>query len=986
MEEEVAYRRGSAMGNNTLSLNYSQMSNADAGSVDLVGRLKTLSSGRKKLMTKYFDLDDIESGPLLSEYFAVSLAFVALGAMIREANVRMRRKDKENSDGVSPKLQRMALDSMLKSAMERLRGLAHRTQTLEDNVRDRTYMEAAFQFERLDFLKRISGLEATIAKHAELEAGWRREKEDLTKRIAEVDAQRGYFFKKMAEADSSLADLQRLRMEDGKANAKLVEIYAGREQSWKSERIRMRHDIELLKEKLSKLQPQSQIKSPHSFDAAAEALKLRNMKRRAKEMVRDKVVSERELFVLDRTPKSEVDSRSAKESPVFADDQKDSEATDSHELSAAQNQEMEAELAIILKRVGALKRRGSAGSKLDELLNEAKTNPKMKRFGSFDQAPKGMVIDDTFLCRSEVNNVKDVEIDDGAKDIWQAIEFQEGMNVQRRNGLVDGVSEPRDPSRSSVFHAILTSPEKKSSHRTPDGDGSPVRMNLLGSSEFTVENPLTPERNFGERGSEGSTTVDHDIVPGVVALNRSVRNDVEPLNLDEGGWEEFVLVNPSTPEKNIGQSTRSEGLTFVGDDRSPDSVAENRYLTPARTEIQPLNLDQGSWEEFILESPNSPEKRAPEGSVADRTAECGAVNRYSASQLTVSTEIEPLSLDEGGWEEFVEESTSTSTSTTATTTVASTPESNIGQRISEGSTFADHDEAPESVAVNSILTVEPNQNETLNLDEGGRVESTDNKSGREGYSITYAEHPGSLDEAPVPSPAHDAVGIISGEDPILLEEDIKSEIDVAKDETEEAPGMPSPGSQGHQVLAKDSAVGGELLSAESSSPSETLDVGLAHDSAVGVDPSSAESFTSSEIPDASLAHDSALEFDRWRAESGNPGEIPDASLARDVVEHLDGPKLSEEDVKSEIVSNPISSSPTLGFSSDHIHMDDHMNQLNRTDVSEGRNDEIIDNGQSPLDRLQVVQDYSNNSTQQLGPDVTSMASLEPRHLALNGGS
>jgi len=241
----VAYRRGSAMGNNTLSLNYSQMSNADASGVDLVGRLKTLSSGRKKLMTKYFDLDDIESGPLLSEYFAVSLAFVALGAMIREANVRMRRKDKENSDGVSPKLQRMALDSMLKSAMERLRGLAHRTQTLEDNVRDRTYMEAAFQFERLDFLKRISGLEATIAKHAELEAGWRREKEDLTKRIAEVDAQRGYFFKKMAEADSSLADLQRLRMEDGKANAKLVEIYAGREQSCKSDTIRKRHDIEL---------------------------------------------------------------------------------------------------------------------------------------------------------------------------------------------------------------------------------------------------------------------------------------------------------------------------------------------------------------------------------------------------------------------------------------------------------------------------------------------------------------------------------------------------------------------------------------------------------------------------------------------------------------------------------------------------------------------------------------------------------------------
>jgi len=75
------------------------------------------------------------------------------------------------------------------------------------------------------------------------------------------------------------------------------------------------------------------------------------------------------------------------------------------------------------------------------------------------------------------------------------------------------------------------------------------------------------------------------------------------------------------------------------------------------------------------------------------------------------------------------------------------------------------------------------------------------------------------------------------------------------------------------------------------------------------------------------------------------------------------------------VSNPIFSSPTLGCSSDHIHIDDHMNQQNRTDVSGGRNDEVIDNGQSSGDRLHVVQDCSNNSTQQLGPDVTSMASL-----------
>lgn len=312
MEEEdgVAYNLESTMGNDILALNYSQKAGVDAGSVDLVGRLKTLSSSRKKLMTKYFGLEEVESGPLLSEYFAVSLAFIALGVMIRESNVRMRRKDNDNSDGVSPKLQRMALDSVLKSAMERLRGLAHRTQALEEKVRDRSYLEAAFQFERLEFVKRISGLEATIAKNGEAEAVWRREKDDLVKRIADVDAQRGYFFKKMAEAEGLLGDMQRLRMEDGKANAKLVEIYAGREQSWKSERIKLRHEIDLLKE-LNKLQPQPQMKSSRSFDAAAEALRMRNLKRRAKELAKEKVVSEREfaaLVAVEQTPKSDVDS------------------------------------------------------------------------------------------------------------------------------------------------------------------------------------------------------------------------------------------------------------------------------------------------------------------------------------------------------------------------------------------------------------------------------------------------------------------------------------------------------------------------------------------------------------------------------------------------------------------------------------------------------------------------------------------------------
>ncbi|KAG0603635.1 hypothetical protein M758_10G109000 [Ceratodon purpureus] len=783
MEEEdgVPHNRGSAMGNDTLALNYSQKAGVDAGSVDLVGRLKTLSSGRKKLMTKYFDLEEVESGPLLSEYFAVSLAFVALGAMIREANVRMRRKDIDNTDGVSPKLQRMALDSMLKSAMERLRGLAHRTQSLEEKVRDRSYMEAAFQFERLEFLKRISGLEATITKHevtiakyeatiakheasiaksVEAEAVWRREKEDLAKHIGDVDAQRGYFFKKMAEAEGSLADMQRLRMEDGKANAKLVEIYAGREQSWKSERIKLRHEIELLKEKLSRLQPQSQMKSPRSFDAAAEALRMRNLKRRAKEMVREKVVSEREfaaLVAVEQNSKSEVDSRSPKESSVPADERKDSEG-DMHELSAAQNQEMEAELAIILKRVGALKRRGASGGKLDELLNEAKGKPKLKRLGSLDQAPKGMIVDDTFLPLSEANNMKDVEIDkEDAKDIWQAIEVQEGKSVQRRNGFVDEVASEREPVRIGFIGSSSPNTlESNTSQRPPEGltvadcDRAPLRMSVLDSTEFIQEKPKpnTPEKSSSPRTPDWLTVVENDRDLESDTVNRNFASEPtmfleESLNPDDGGWEEFLKEKPSSPGNNI--------------------------------------IERESWEELIEEKPNTPESSNSE---------------------------------RDGWEEFIQEK-------------LDTLENNISERTPEGLAVADHDRTPESVAVNNKLTSDQTA-ETLNLNEGGWEESVDYENGQEqdfkGYSITCVQ-PGSPEKLPVVSPVHDPVD--HGLDGLILfEDDIKSEILVGSDQLEEAHSQLSSGSQG-QTEASAQEI--DQMSAELGNPGEIPGASPAHD-------------------------------------------------------------------------------------------------------------------------------------------------------------
>lgn len=278
---------------------------------------------------------------------------------------------------------------------------------------------------------------------------------------------------------------------------------------------------------------------------------------------------------------------------------------------------MEAELAIILKRVGALKRRGTSGSKLDELLNEAKGKPKLKRLGSFDEAPRGMLLDDTFLCPSEANNLKVVEIDkEGPKDIWQAIEVQEGISVQRRNGLVGKVPLKIEPVRigfvsSAEFVREKPNPSEsnmgqRSPERlaVPDRDRALVHMSVLDSAEFIQEKPKpnTLEKSTSPRTSEWLTVVDGDRDLESVEFNSNlasestVHTEDEPLNADEGGWEEFIQEKLNTLENNVSERT-PEGLTVAVHDSTPESVAVNSQLTSEQTE--PLNLDEDGWVESI---------------------------------------------------------------------------------------------------------------------------------------------------------------------------------------------------------------------------------------------------------------------------------------------------------------------------------------------------------------------------------------------------
>jgi hypothetical protein len=138
-------------------------------------------------------------------------------------------------------------------------------------------MEAGFQYERMELLKRAMAAETVVVEKAEAEAAWRLEKAELQKRVAEADAQRDYFFNKMTEAEIRVTELNRLRAEDGKANAKLVAIYASREQGWKTDKMKLRQEIDLLKERLAKLVLQSRTRTEEAVAAATVASSLESI-------------------------------------------------------------------------------------------------------------------------------------------------------------------------------------------------------------------------------------------------------------------------------------------------------------------------------------------------------------------------------------------------------------------------------------------------------------------------------------------------------------------------------------------------------------------------------------------------------------------------------------------------------------------------------------------------------------------------------------
>ncbi|XP_024379214.1 uncharacterized protein [Physcomitrium patens] len=168
-----------------------------------------LTPRRKPLTYSCMNLKDEEAWPFLVEYFGVAYAFAALGALIHNT-----RKVKNEMDITSSHVQKMALVSMLARAMGWLHILALNAQLLREKL---SASEEARHRDGLSWKEEIA-----VLVH------------------------------KKERSELEVFELKKRREEDSKANEKVVRIYAGQEQSWKSERKKLRHEINLLRKDLFK--------------------------------------------------------------------------------------------------------------------------------------------------------------------------------------------------------------------------------------------------------------------------------------------------------------------------------------------------------------------------------------------------------------------------------------------------------------------------------------------------------------------------------------------------------------------------------------------------------------------------------------------------------------------------------------------------------------------------------------------------------------
>lgn len=199
---------------------------------EIAASLFALAPHPNNYMMKFLTDANGEQSPIFGEYFGVALTFAALGALIRETKVT-------SDTPLSPKFQRLGLQVMLKSAMDRLQSLAGDAQDLEQKVKD---------------------------------------SKEVTRRDYEMwEAERQTLVQKLGVAEAQVASVERSRQEDAKANERVAAVFSSYEQNWKNEKKRLKREVELLREEIVGLRNHISHEEKECEDCKAKARELEKL-------------------------------------------------------------------------------------------------------------------------------------------------------------------------------------------------------------------------------------------------------------------------------------------------------------------------------------------------------------------------------------------------------------------------------------------------------------------------------------------------------------------------------------------------------------------------------------------------------------------------------------------------------------------------------------------------------------------------------------
>ncbi|KAL2607463.1 hypothetical protein R1flu_026036 [Riccia fluitans] len=569
-----------------------------------------LSPVRKHLIHTYLQIQDEEALPLLGEYFGVALSFMAMGALVRASNATKKRRksmsDEERLDlRACSRFQRMALESMLREAMERLRGLAQNTYQLEERVRDLVEAEMEKDNEKIVFLSRV------------------------------------------AEAEKAAHELKALRKAEGRANERVMSIVAAKEQDWLKEKRNLQKEIERLKENLNTVCREVKFQSRRCRNPTCEHCKgiervVRNVRGRVslrelnsrevsayvpprRELIRVEQPSEVEEVEEERVLVKALEQKKKRiERPGHLQVQDKVERHEkpgswtgsrgsvnpsggsaggagqfmTKELMAKQQQDMESELANILKRVGMLKQRSNSSNLTSTGQQNASSERKNDATSANPTSPSGSkdsAVSMDFLSNLAVSEsrqspaVTELEVPDSlasGTDLELADDLTTGLLTFEQEALL---SAEEDSDLLELEKAFQLEVGLGSAGRTNSSSNTARDDKQRDVKSLLETNTNTAEEADGE--AEFAQFESHLASDGEVANLETFNGEVDYKSTEsnEAKTNATEVPGPSSNIASVDASTQARDVSEPEAEVPPSPISETT-LQPSEATVVVANL------------------------------------------------------------------------------------------------------------------------------------------------------------------------------------------------------------------------------------------------------------------------------------------------------------------------------------------------------------------------------------------------------------